>query len=220
MIATRYVTITGVLVALALIPTVIHNYVGLTIEDGRRTDQVAATLAGFESSKSDRKETWGGRLFEATDWSERLYVSGADEVILTVIRSYDLKSLYHHPELAVAYGANFTRHEVQYLGRRGDIPVQVLETDDPTGPVAMYVLHYGDTFVAEPIRFQIKTAGQLLIGGRRPMTLFFAQGQRRRSGVAVSELPWAPVLFTAIEQFLAPPPTLSDTQRSGPTPAS
>ena len=205
MMSLRYAPAVCAVLALALVPTLIHSYAGLVIEDGRRTEAVGTTLAGFTSTKSDRRETWGRRLFEATDWSERRYTSGLDEVLLTILRSYDLKSLYHHPELAVAYGTSFTKNEVQYLGPRGDIPVHVLENDDPTGPVGLYVLHYGDAFITEPIWFQIRTAGELLVGGRQQMTLFFARGERRRSGQRVADLPWTPVLFEAIQQFIGAP---------------
>ena len=205
MIALRYAPAVCVVLALALVPTLIHSYAGLVVEDGRRTSSVGSTLAGFSSTQSDRRENWGRRLFEAADWSERRYVSGLDEVMLTIIRSYDLKSLYHHPELAVAYGTNFTRNRVDYLGPRGDVPVHVLEDDDPTGPVGLYVLHYGDAFITDPIWFQIRTSGELLVGGRQQMTLFFARGMRRRAGQPVADLPWTPVLFEAIQQFTGAP---------------
>jgi hypothetical protein len=219
MMSPRYAPAVCVILALALVPTFIHSYVGLVVQDGRHTDVVEPTLAGFTSLKSDRRENWGARLFEATDWSERRYTSGLNEVMLTIIRSYDLKSLYHHPELAVAYRTSFTRSEVQYLGPAGDIPVHVLDTDDPTGPVGLYVLLYGDTFVVDPIWFQIRTAGELLAGGRQQMTLFFARGERRRSGQGVADLPWAPVLFEAIEQFIGGQATPADLD-PGTTPRS
>ena len=216
----RYAPAVCVVLALALVPTLIHSYAGLVVADGRGTASVSPTLAGYSSTKLDRRESWGGRLFEATDWSERRYVSGVDAVLLTIIRSYDLKSLYHHPELAVAYGTSFTRNEVQYLGPAGDIPVHVLDTEDPTGPVGMYVLHYDKAFITDPIWFQIRTAGELLVGGRRQMTLFFARGERRRTGQTVADLPWAPVLFQAIQQFLAEPPAANGAPEPGTPPKS
>ncbi len=62
---------------------------------------------------TNRPADWGRRRFESQDWTERRYVSGGDQVVLTVVRSFDLKALYHHPELAVAYGADFEPSRVQ-----------------------------------------------------------------------------------------------------------
>lgn len=204
MISARYVPAVCLLLALALVPTVIHSYAGMVVDDGRTTSTIPAVLAGFGSTPSDRHPTWGERRFESQDWVERRYTSGADDVRLTVVRSYDLKALYHHPELAVSYGTTFTRNSVRMLGPDAGIPVHVLETDMETGPVVLYVLHYGDQFVSDPIRFQLQTAAELLFSGRRQMTLFFARGDRAKAGQAVDDLPWAAVLFAAIEQFVSP----------------
>ena len=202
MIVPRYAPAVCVLLALASIPTFIYGYAGVVVDDGRRTSAIASTVAAFSSSQSDRRSNWGKRLFDSDDWFERRYESGADEVLLTVIRSFDLKSLYHHPELAVAYGTPFTKNDVQFLGPDGRIPVHVLETADDTGPVALYVLHYGNQFVTDPIRFQLRTAADLLFSGRRQMTLFFATGERRQAGQSVRDLSWSPVLLKAIGQFV------------------
>ena len=86
------------------------------------------------------------------------------------MRSYDAKSLYHHPELAVTEHT-FIRTELRRFAQRPDIPVHVLYTE--SGGVAFYALHYDRAFVQDPIRFQLRTAGELLFSGRKAMTLFF-----------------------------------------------
>ena len=105
---------------------------------------------------------------------------------LTVVRSYDLKALYHHPELAVAYGTSFEGARVEVLPGSPDIPVHVLRTGRESGPAAMYVLHYDDRFVSDPILFQIRTAGELLFKGRRAMTLFFVRDPNPPAGPDLS----------------------------------
>jgi len=202
MISARFAPVVCALAAVALIPTFIHSYVGFTIADGRSATAIPPTLAGYTSRPSDRNATWGQRRFESSDWVERVYESGANRVTLTVVRSFDLKSLYHHPELAVAYGTSFRPAEVARFSSRPDVPVFVLAPGGGTEAVGMYVLHYGDGFVEAPIRFQIRTAGELLVSGRRAMTLFFVTDVTGRSSPPSGASPAARVLFDAIDRFL------------------
>jgi hypothetical protein len=195
--------ITCVLVGLALVPTLIHSYAGLTVTDGRGTVGIPSSLAGFTSSPSTRNANWGKRRFESDDWTERRYVAGSDEVLLTVIRSYDLKTLYHHPELAVAYGTSFVGEHVERLEQNPNIPVHVLQPGPGVRARAMYVLHYDDRFVENPITFQIRTAGELLFSGRKPMTLFFLHDLDVPEGASPGTLPSASLLFSAIDRFIA-----------------
>jgi hypothetical protein len=69
--------------------------------------------------------------------------------------------------------------------------------------MAMYVLEYENRFVADPIRFQLRTAAELLFSGRRLMTLFFvtdSTGTFAPDTLATS--PGGVVLFGAIDSFL------------------
>jgi hypothetical protein len=200
MISTRFLPVVCGLFAVTLVPTFIHSYTDSTVRDGRTTSSIPMLLAGYDGVPSDRNATWGQRRFESDDWTERIYQSGDDEVKLTVIRSYDAKALYHHPELAVSYGPSYVRTEVRRFAERPDVPVHVLYAD--SGLVAMYVLSYDDAFVEEPIRFQLRTAAELLFSGRKAMTLFFLTDERVGPG-DVESLPSIPVLFSAIDQFAA-----------------
>ena len=125
MISSRFVPIVCALVALALVPTYIHSYAGSTVQDGRRTGSISDSLAHYRGASSGRNATWGKRRFDSDDWLERVYRSSNDEVKLTVIRSYDPKSLYHHPELAVSNGPSYANSEVRRFRQRPDIPVHV-----------------------------------------------------------------------------------------------
>src|SRR5688572_19597972 len=99
MISTRYAPVICVLFLIALVPTLIHSYGTDVAADGLSTTSIGASLAGYQSSASGRGPNWGLNRFGSDDWVERNYSSGVDEVRLTVIRSADLKALYHHPEL-------------------------------------------------------------------------------------------------------------------------
>jgi hypothetical protein len=201
MISPRYLTAVCVLLALALVPTVIHSYLGVVEADGRSTAAIPASLAGYTAAPTNRDPRWGAQRFEATDWFERRYVSPTDEVMLTVLRSYDLKRLYHHPELDVAYGEPFMRSETHYFAAHPDIPIHVLYSDVERGPVALYALHYDAGFVADPLMFQLRSATDLLIRGRKPMTLLFARDSSVAEQLPVEALPVTQLLFAAIRAF-------------------
>jgi len=200
MISTRFLPVVCGLVAFTLVPTIIHSYTDSTVRDGRTTTSIPMTLAGYTGAPSGRNATWGQRRFDSDDWTERSYRSGGDEVTLTVVRSYDAKALYHHPELAVTENSYF-KTEIRRFAQRPEIPVYVLYTDSDR--VAMYALHYDAGFVEDPIRFQLRTAGELLFSGRKAMTLFFLADDRVAPGFGVESLPSQGVFFAAIDRFTA-----------------
>lgn len=203
MYSSRYAPAICVALLVALVPTIIHSYAGLVVNDGRATAAIPTTLGSYGSAPTRRGPQWGKNRFDSFDWIEREYTGSGDAVVLTVLRSYDLKALYHHPELAVSYHvAKFNRSEVQTAPERPDIPVHVL-TNTNGGSIAMYALHYDGRFVADPIRFQLRTAGELLFTGRKPMTLFFVRDDIVPDGAAPLQLPAAGLLFEAIDRFNA-----------------
>lgn len=211
MIATRFVPALCVLFALGLVPTLIHSYTPDRTTDGRVTTAVASTLAGYYGTPTDRNEAWGLRRFESRDWVERLYVQGVDQVQLAVVRSFDAKTLYHHPELAVAYGTMFDGTVIRRLEARPEIPIHEL-TPGPGVPArAAYVLHYGDRFIEDPLLFQVRTAGELLFSRRQPMTLFFAVDAEAPEGAELSTLGLLRVLLASIDSFFAQPPAAAPT---------
>jgi hypothetical protein len=190
------------LVGLALVPTLIHSYAETTVRDGLSTQVISTSLAGYQGVPSGRNATWGKRRFDSDDWMERDYTSNGDTVKLSVIRSFDPKTLYHHPELAIAYGPSYIRNEVRRFAQRPDVPVHMLYTDTDVGTVAMYALLYDNRFVEDPIGFQIRTAGELLFSRRKPMTIFFVTDQKVAASANIDTLPAANVLFAAIDSFL------------------
>src|SRR4249920_1141545 len=103
MMSSRYARAACAALLLALIPTVIHSYAGIVVTDDLRAASIPAMLGAYSASPTKRSADWGERRFDSHDWIERQYATESDTVVLTVIRSYDLKALYHHPELAVAY---------------------------------------------------------------------------------------------------------------------
>ena len=203
MMSRRYATIVLALLGIALVPTLIHSYVGATVVDGRTATTAVADVEGFSSADTKRKAGWGEHEFSSDDWTERSYGLRGEEVVLTVVRSYDPKKLYHHPELSIAdRKAAFTRYSTMRLPGRGDMPVHVLQSDRSQSALALYVLDYDGRFVEDPIRFQLLTAGQLLFSGRKAMTLFFALDTKARPGADLGTSPAAQVLAAAVDRFV------------------
>jgi hypothetical protein len=208
MIAHRYVPAICVLLALALVPTLIHSYSDYRPQDGHTAAALSTTLAGFSSTPTTRGAMWGKRRFDSDDWMERTYQDGRRDVRLTVVRSYDPKRLYHHPELAIADGTGFAGVHIVHPKQRVDMPVHALTPAAGVDAAAAYVLHYGGRFVDDPILFQLRTAGELLVTPRQPMTLFFAiehnLSDRGSAATAVVD-----VLIAAVDDFLAQTPAAS-----------
>jgi len=207
MISSRYLPALSVLLALPLVPTLIHSYAGAIASDTRVVASTLSTVSGYRATLTSRGATWGKENFDSDEWLERRYVSDNNDVIVTVVRSYNLKTLYHHPEHACAYGTAFDRYEVKRFAQRPDIPVHVLQTSVGRRATAYYVLNYGDRFIEHPIRFQLETAGELLFSRRRPMTLFFARdGVIGGSPTDPGALEAVSLLFAAIDRYSASRP--------------
>ena len=201
MINARFAPVTSVLLALALIPTIIHGYRGLTVEDGLEVAAIPEELAGMRSRPTGRKASWAEEELGAHDFIERRYRTETEEIQLFVARSFDAKRLYHHPELAILRGTGTAPAGLTTLPGRPDVPIHLLTTSrQGRRGIAVYALSYDNTYVKDPILFQLRIAGPLLFSGRRAMTLFLASDL---SG-SIDRLEAAPsttLLTAAIEAF-------------------
>jgi len=168
-ISLRYVPAVILLLLVALVPTVIHLYLGLEEDDGLRTSAVPMELAGFKGKATQRRKAWGLAMFGSHDWFERLYEKEGRRVRLFVGRGYDPKRLYHHPEIALSRGFDLAPERIVVVQ---GIPVHLLEEEDGEG-IAAYVLLSGDGFIEKPVAHQLATALWQLFHPRRQMTLFY-----------------------------------------------
>ena len=212
----------AVLIALALVPTLLHNYFDLKSDDGYTAVAIGPKLAGLSSRPSDRREGWAKKFLDSDDWSERHYQQkDGGEIRLFVSRSYDLKRLYHHPELAVAYGEDLRDAGTARLPGMTDVVVHVLRGNGGQGTgLALYALLYGGSFVDNPYTFQLRTAGELLFGPRRPMTLFFADDTTAPATAKAGDSAVAQVLEAGIRSFQSQPTPAHRAQRqASPEPA-
>jgi hypothetical protein len=197
----RYARVVLVLVLVALVPTVVNSYFGATVDEGPvLAETIPETIDGFRGTPTDRRDASVRRSFDATDWVERTYVRGDEEVSLFVARSFDMKKLYHHPELAVAYGLELKPGRVEtFDAPGGPIHVHVLEGEQ-AGLVA-YALLYRDETVARPLLFQVLVAPDLLLRGRRPLTLAFVTAPGHSPGTSVKDSPAVTMLRAVVEHL-------------------
>jgi len=203
-IASRFSPAVAVLLGLALVPTIIHEYVGLSIQDGLVASAVEMQLAGLSGTATGRKSFWAVEKFDSNDWIERWYRGDKEQIQLLVVRSYDLKRLYHHPELAVVRSDDLASRGTVRLTHRLGVPVHVFESRRNSGRgVALYALLYDTEFIDDPIQFQLRTAASLLGGGRRQMTLFFVYDADVPTDAPLDDLPATRLLFGAVDSFVS-----------------
>ena len=178
MTSARYAVTVSVLLAIALVPTFIHSYVGARIDDGLVTQAISSPLIGLVSERTDRRAQWVEEIYDSVDWIERRY-TGADgsNVRLFVARSYNLKRLYHHPELGVARGIDLHRPVVMPLPELNGASVYVLTAQTGKGIVA-YTLLYDDELISDPIALQVRSSLEQIFNAKKPMTLFLVYDQQ------------------------------------------
>ena len=195
MISGRYLPAVAALLALAIVPTVVHTYLGVTVSDGKSSQSVATRLDGVEGIDTNRNAGWVADNFGTADFIERRY---GDGVTLFVARGYDAKRLYHHPELGLAWGRRFDSASVlQVPAASAQVPLHILSGDND---FAAYALLYDGRFIESPMSFQVTHAVQALVGPQRQMTLFFARGgatQHPENSAVVR------IVVEAIETFVA-----------------
>jgi len=203
-ISRRFTGPVTLLLGLALVPTITHSYIGARADDGRVTGAIRPTLGGFVSEPTDRRAAWVAKNFDSDDWIERRY-TGTDgsSVLLFVARSFDLKRLYHHPELAVLYGHDFDDGGVVGLPDMPAVLVRQLNRRAAGGGTpAAYALFYDGSFVENPITLQLRTSLALVVGPRKPITLFMVLDEKAPPGAPFATSPAAKVLAEAITSFL------------------
>lgn len=201
MISTRYATPVIILLALALIPTILHSYINARTDDGKSAHNISTTLGNFTSTPSKRNTRWGMDLFDSEDWLERDYQNQkSDKIRLFAARSYNHKRIYHHPELALTHGHSLNKKEIINLPGHPEIPVHIFNNANNSIHVA-YVLLYNDEFVESPIKHQLGDSLRLLVNAQKPMTLFYASQIGLAPDTQFNQSSVAPLLSLAIQNF-------------------
>ena len=100
--------------------------------DGRTLQSIPMSLAGRYGSATERGTRWAATTLEAEDAIERRY---GPDVTLFAARSFDAKQLYHHPELAVAYGSSYSSSGVRPRRVPAAVPDPLAQWDGCLGDV-------------------------------------------------------------------------------------
>jgi hypothetical protein len=207
MISARFALPVLALLCLALVPTVTHAYLRVNVDDGQDAAAVGWTLADLQGVATERSPAWVREHYDSDNWIERQFISEKANITVFIARSFDFKRLYHHPENAVLHGHAFESRGTRRLPRMPNIPVRVLESASPGAGLAVYALLYDGTFVDNPYLFQVRSSWDLLLGGRKQMTLFLVHDPSNAPDVPVENSLAVRVLDEAIQQFLAQPPS-------------
>jgi hypothetical protein len=202
MISPRYSLAVILLLLIALIPTVIHTYVGAKSDDGKSVKLVPEVLNGWSSTPYSRhKAKWVNDMYGSNDWLERIYASpGKTDIRLFVARSYDHKRLYHHPELGLSHGKKLEREGIVVLPGEESIPVHLHNEADGDEFVA-YVLLYEGGYIESPIAHQLQNVFGQLVSSRKPMTMFYVSGRYAKGNDEFLQTPAANILEAAIKKF-------------------
>jgi hypothetical protein len=202
MISLRYSVAVVLLLLIALIPTVIHTYVGAQSDDGKSVSLVPDVLNGWTSTPYSRhKAKWVEDMYGSSDWLERIYTSPEKtDVRLFVARSYDYKRLYHHPELGLSHGKKLEREGIVVLPGEERIIVHLYNELDNDGFVA-YVLLYEEGYIESPIAHQLQNVFRQLVSARKQMTIFYVSGRYANGEGKFVQTPAASILTTAIRDF-------------------
>lgn len=202
MISSRYALSVTMVLALALIPTVFHSYLVTLINDGRSAERITHVFGEFSSKPYDqRKARWVKKVFDSQDWVERIYKnSSGEKVRLFVARSYDLKRLYHHPELGLSHGADLKSEGVFMLHGKSEIPVHLLQSRSERGLVAYVLLHDG-MFIKDPLAHQLLEAFKQFVSAKKAMTLFYVSDSISPNGVDFNKTSAAFILGEAVKSF-------------------
>jgi hypothetical protein len=205
--STRYAPSVLILIMLALIPTIIHNYLDLKTSDNLSADQISHVIGSYVSKPTQRKQEWGEDTFSCYDWIERIYTNQQGKSVrLFVGRSYDHKRLYHHPELALSYGKDLRKIGEMHYSKQPNMHVNLLANE--TRPViAAYTLLYDKKFVENALSYQLMSSIKQLISPRKPMTLFYVEAENTSAEVLFNETDAAFILEKAIIDFLEQLPT-------------
>jgi len=189
------------LLVVALIPTIIHSYIGAKENDGKYVKNIPITLNNINSTPSNRNAGWGMYTFSSFDWIERNYHDNQNKTLkLFIARSYDYKSLYHHPELAISYSYHIDSKKTIELKSMPKVPVFTLSSENNSIVIAYALLH-DNKFLSSPIKHQLINSVKSIFSSSKPMTLFYVSQTNLPSNFKLEGSSLASILTAAITNF-------------------
>lgn len=176
MLSRRYVLPLAVLSALALVPVVVHSYLGVQRDECADPFRLVPSTGRPEDSRRDRIMK---RRLNAFQWKEGR-LSGRDglpESFYSVVRSYEAKKLYYLLEQRLLDRVPDSESIVRVQSGGVELPIRKLYFAPHPGHsaslVAAYLLVHDGAPVDNPYWSQLLAAPVQLFTGAKPMTAFF-----------------------------------------------
>ena len=175
LLSRRFVPQLAVLAGLALIPVLLHSYLG------HRRDECADPFRLVPSTNIDKPErdAYMKARLSAFQWREGKVTgaNGEPPLSYTIVRSYDAKNLYYLLERRLLNKEPDEEKRVSVSLDGVMLPIRTLRFDpEPgsrTGSLAAYLLVYDGEPVDDPYLNQLLAAPANILLGALPMTAFF-----------------------------------------------
>lgn len=183
-LSTRYVPHLLASLLPILLPVGIHSYWGLQVKD------CGPALEAPPSSGAEKDENKMREMFAAVQWRRgSLSVDTGVRLDFTIVRSYDLPKLYHHPETGLLRGSTPDRREVEWVPAASErLPVhRAIYPRGESAVMAAYLLVYDGRPIDNPYLAQLASLPAEAIRGNRPMTMFFVSARGSREDFARME---------------------------------
>lgn len=174
----RYVRPLSACLLLALIPVVVHSYLQVEIDDCKGSWAFGSKFAQTSHPSGSRDARMRER-FQSFQMQEGSFLRNGMRFDFSIIRSYDVKRLYHLPETSLVEHAIVERRGIEWVPADSEaLPIHRAYYGD-TDPAILvaYLLVYRSSPVASPYWAHLRAAPVELFSGRRPMTLFLVQAR-------------------------------------------
>jgi hypothetical protein len=158
------------LLAPALLAVAAHRYVGLDHDDCAEPQKLMTF--GESSRLNALRDTFS--MFQGNEGP----LTGM-QGRFAIVRSYDLKRLYHHPELVLLHGSAIDGVEVEWATDGAEsLPVHRVHFEKRDPPrYAGYLLIHGSRVIAKPYQAHLAALPIQFLTGARPMTLAFISAE-------------------------------------------
>ncbi len=176
MLSRRYVLPLAAIAVLALIPVVVHSYIGVRRDECADPFRLVPATRG---SGDDRRAWIMRRRLNAHQWKEGRVrrTDGLPTSFYSIVRSYEAKRLYYLIERRLLDREPDRESIVRIESGGVELPIRTLFFRPHPGRsasmVAAYLLIYDGAPVDNPYWHQLLTAPVQLLFGTKPMTAFF-----------------------------------------------
>ncbi|MCP4007608.1 MAG: hypothetical protein GY725_25790 [bacterium] len=180
-ISARYAPHIAVMLAVVLIPVVIHDYVGWRRDDCANPGVLIPD--SYAERQPEKRQSFMKSAFAADQWREGRVHGDRGETPLSysIIRSWNAKRVYYRPAHRIAPARKPSGEHLKWVEHKGErIPIHVGDFGKRTlggvRSLSVYALLYDSQPVANPYWTQLLAAPSMLIRGSQPMTLLIVSG--------------------------------------------